>query len=123
VGGGVNYRGRQVIGSKGADTIRDPASPASAIDDPSVGPLDYVYAKPYTTAVLSFNYSYRFNKNHTIGVDLKIDNLFDYDKPLYVNTILRPVNGDLTDPGRVATPNRFSWVVPRNYTLSATWKF
>jgi outer membrane receptor protein involved in Fe transport len=123
VGGGVNYRGRQVIGTRGADTIRDPASPSAAIDDPSVGPLDYVYAKPYATAVLSFNYLYRINKNYTIGLDLKIDNLFDYDQPLFVNTILRPVNGDLTNPGRVATPNRFSWVTPRNYTLSATLKF
>jgi outer membrane receptor protein involved in Fe transport len=123
VGVGANYRGKQVIGTKGADTIRDPANPTSAIDDPRVGPLDYVYAKAYTTAVVSFNYTFRLTKDSNVGLDFKIDNLFDYDQPLYVNTVLRPVNGDLTNPGRVSTGNRFSWVVPRNYTLSASLKF
>lgn len=122
-GGGVNYRGRQVIGTKGADTIRDPANPAQAIDDPSVGPLDYVYMHSYATATLSLDYTWRMKKGRAIVFDFKVDNLFDYSKPIYVNTILRPVNGDLTNPGRVATPNRFAWLTPRNYTLTATFKF
>lgn len=123
IGGGINYRGRQVIGTKGANTIADPANPKVAIDDPSVGALDYVYMKSYVTGTLSFDYTYRINKKYTVGLNLKIDNLFDYDDPIYVNTVMRPIGGDLTNPGRVATPNRFSWIAPRSYTLTATLKF
>ncbi|MSU50708.1 MAG: hypothetical protein EXS37_16745, partial [Opitutus sp.] len=36
VGAGLNYRGGQVIGYRGADTIRDPRNPGQAIDDPAV---------------------------------------------------------------------------------------
>lgn len=123
VGGGVNYRGRQVIGTRGGDTIRNPAAPNQAIDDPSVGPYDYVYSKPYAVGTLTFNYTKRLNKKYTVSFDLKIDNLFDYDQPLYFNTLQRPVGGDLTNPGRVATPGRFSWVTPRNFMFSTRLKF
>lgn len=123
IGAGANYRGKQVIGNRGGDTIRNPANAALAIDDPAAGPFDYVYSDPYTVAVLTFNYSKRFRKKYTVSFDLKVDNVFDYDKPLYYNTILRPPGGDLTNPARVATPSRFSWVMPRNYTLTTTLKF
>ena len=123
VGGGVNYRGKQIIGTRGADTIRNPANPTQAIDDPAVGPYDYVYTDPYAVATLTFNYTRRINKKYTISFDLKIDNLFDYDKPLYVNTVLRPVGGDLTNPARVDTPARFSWLTPRNFLFTTSLKF
>ncbi|HEX2862773.1 MAG TPA: TonB-dependent receptor plug domain-containing protein, partial [Lacunisphaera sp.] len=35
-GAGVNYRGREVIGFRGSDTIQDPSNPTGAIDDPTV---------------------------------------------------------------------------------------
>ncbi|MEJ1974101.1 MAG: TonB-dependent receptor [Lacunisphaera sp.] len=38
-GAGVNYRGREVIGNKGADVIANPSAPAQSIDDPSASPL------------------------------------------------------------------------------------
>ncbi len=123
VGGGVNYRGRQIIGTKGADTIRDPANRNQSIDDPAVGPLDYVYMEPYATGTLTFSYSRRIRQKYTLGFDLKIDNLFDYAKPIYVVTILRPPGGDLTNPARIASPNRFSWATPRNFTFSTSLKF
>ena len=34
LGAGVQYRGREIIGNRGADTIVDPNNPARAIDDP-----------------------------------------------------------------------------------------
>lgn len=123
VGGGVNYRGRQIIGTKGADTMRDPANRNLTIDDPSVGALDYVYMDPYATATLTFSYSRRIRQKYTVTFDLKIDNLFDYDQPIFVNTILRPPGGDLTNPARVGTPNRFSWATPRNFMFSTSLKF
>lgn len=123
VGAGVNYRGRQVIGTHGGDTIRNPASPNTAIDDPAVGPYDYVYADPYAVGTLTFNYTKRFQRKYSVSFNLKIDNILDYDKPLYVNTIDRPVGGDLTNPGRVEVPARFNWVTPRNFTFSTTVRF
>jgi len=123
VGAGVNYRGKQVIGTRGGDTIRNPASANTAIDDPNAGPYDYVYADPYAVGTITLNYTLRFQRKYTVSFNLKVDNLFDHDEPLYVNTIDRPVGGDLTNPGRVATPARFTWVTPRNYTFTTTLKF
>ena len=123
IGAGLNYRGRQIIGTKGADTVRTSASANTAIDDPAVGPYDYVTADPYVLGTLTFSYSRRLGQKYRLGLDLKIDNVLNYDEPLYVGTILRPPGGDLTNPARVATPNRFSWATPRNFMLSTSLKF
>jgi outer membrane receptor protein involved in Fe transport len=123
LGGGVNYRGRQVIGNKGADTIRNPADPAQAIDDPRVGPLDAVYAGPYAAGTFTIKYTRRIGRNYTLGFDLKIDNLFDYDKPLYYTTVARRENGDLSNPVTITTPYRYSWLTPRNYLFTTSLKF
>jgi hypothetical protein len=123
VGGGVNYRGRQVIGNKGADTIRSPADPTQAIDDPRVGPLDAVHANPYATGTLTIKYTRKIGRNYTLGFDFKIDNLFDYDKPLYYTTVARRENGDLSNPVTITTPYRYSWLTPRNYLFTTSLKF
>lgn len=123
VGAGVNYRGRQIIGNRGADTIRNPANPAQAIDDPSVDAKTPVYADDYIVGTLTMSYSRRIAEKYTLEVALKIDNLFDYDKPLYYNTVMRPPGGDLTNPARVATPARYAWVTPQNFTLTTTLRF
>ncbi|HRE83250.1 MAG TPA: TonB-dependent receptor [Opitutaceae bacterium] len=123
VGGGINYRGKQVIGNRGGDTIRDPSNPNGAIDDPKVGPFDYVYTDPYTVGTVTLNYNFRLKRKYNIVLNLKVDNLFDYDQPLYYNSVLRPMNGDLTNPARVATPARYSWVTPRSYVFTTTFKF
>ena len=123
LGGGLNYRGREVIGSRGAETIRNPSNPAAAIDNPAVSAYDMVYRKPYVSGTLAFNYTRKLGRKFTLGVDFKIDNLFDYSQPLYYNTVLRPPGGDLTNPARVPTPSQFAWLTPRNYTLSAALKF
>ena len=123
VGAGVNYRGRQAIGYRGGDTMVDPAVPTTAIDDPAVGALDPVWVRGYTTATLVFGYSTKLTPKYGLQVDLKIDNLLDYSKPLYVGTVQRPVNGNLSMPARVATPSNLYYLTPRNYTLSATLRF
>lgn len=123
VGFGVNYRGKQVIGYRGADTIVNPANPLTAIDDPTATALDPVYMDPYTVGTATFNYTRKVWKNKVLSVDLKISNLFDYDKPIYYDTIMRPRDGNLQTPARVATPNRFAWVAPRSYTLTTTLRF
>jgi hypothetical protein len=35
----------------------------------------------------------------------------------------RPVGGDLTNPARVDTPARFSWLTPRNFLFTTSLKF
>ncbi len=123
IGGGVNYRGRQVIGNKGADTIRNPADPTQASDDPRVGPLDAVYSDPYAAGTFTIKYTRRIGRNYTLGFDLKIDNLFDYDKPLYYSTVARRENGDLGNPVTITTPYRYSWLTPRNFLFTTSLKF
>ncbi len=123
VGAGYNYRARQAIGYRGADTIVDPNNPTSAIDNPSVSALDPVYARGYGTATAIFGYNFKVTPKYTLVLDLKIDNALNYDKPLYTSTVQRPANGDLTTPARVATPVQYFYLIPRNYTFSATVRF
>ncbi len=121
-GGGVNYRGREVIGFRGADTIRNPANAAAAIDDPAVDAFTPVYRPSYYTATAVFGYSRKIF-DHPVRFDLRIENVLNEDVPLYYATALRPRNGDLSDPGRVATPSLFSYITPRNFMLTTTVSF
>lgn len=122
LGGGVNYRGREVIGFRGADTIRNPANAAAAIDDPSVDAFTPVYRPSYYTATAMFGYSRRV-RNYPVRFDLRIENLLGEDMPLYYNTVQRPPGGDLANPARVATPNLFSYITPRNYMFTVSVSF
>lgn len=123
IGGGFNYRGREIIGYRGADTIVSPTNSRLAIDDPTASPVDPVYRQPYTIAIASLGYERRLGQNLRLSLDLKVENLFNNDPVLYYNTALRPPGGDLTTPARVATPYQFSLLAPRNYTLTATLRF
>lgn len=123
IGGGFNYRGREIIGYRGADTIENPANPRLAIDDPNASPTDPVYRKPYTLAVASLGWEGRLGRGMRLSFDLKVENLFNNDPVLYYNTALRPPGGNLSTPARVATPYQFSLVAPRNYTLTASLRF
>jgi len=42
---------------------------------------------------------------------------------LYYTTAQRAPGGDITNPSRIATPSSFSFIVPRNYSLTATFNF
>ena len=123
VGAGVNYRGRQVIGNRGADTIRNPSNPAAAIDDPAVDAYTPVYRDPYSLVTATFAYSFKLPKSKRLNLNLKIDNVLNEDDPVYVSTVMRPPNGDVTNPARVTTPGFYSYIMPVNYTLSATVRF
>jgi hypothetical protein len=118
----MNYRGREVIGFRGADTIRNPANPAAAVDDPGVDAFTPVYRPSYYTATALFGYTRRIFE-YPVRFDLRIENLLDEDKPLYYNTVLRPPGGDVSNPSRVSTPNLFSYLTPRNYMFTMTVSF
>jgi outer membrane receptor protein involved in Fe transport len=124
VGGGMNYRGAQVIGYRGNDTIVDPTNSTRAIDDPSVGPYDTVKSDAYYNVTLNFGYRWKFSEKLTFDFDLKVDNLLDDHDPIYIATTLRPRNGDLNSPARVTVPGGQWWrQTPRNYTFSVTTRF
>jgi hypothetical protein len=123
VGGGINYRGPQVIGYRGSDTIVDPANPNGVIDDPSVGPYDTVKSDSYYNTTLNFGYSWKRSERLTFDFDFKIDNVLDDHDPIYINTVLRP-RTDLSSPARVTVPGGLWWrQTARNYTFSVTAKF
>jgi outer membrane receptor for ferric coprogen and ferric-rhodotorulic acid len=122
LGAGVNYRGKEVIGFRGSDTIRNPANATAAIDDPSVDAFTPVYRPSYYTATAMFGYNRRIFE-YPVRFDLRIENLLDEDVPLYYNTVQRPPGGDLSNPARVATPNLFSYITPRNYMFTMSVSF
>ncbi len=122
VGYGLQFRGPQVIGYRGADTIVNPANPATAIDDPTVDAYTVVWQKAYFLATATVGYPVKI-AHHKIDFNLSITNLFNYDTPLYNTIGLRAREGDLTSPARVSYPRFYSYTTPRSFRLSATKTF
>ncbi|MSU67365.1 MAG: hypothetical protein CK548_03130 [Opitutia bacterium] len=131
-GFGVHYRGKMVVGYRGADTIVNPANPLTAIDDPSVDAYTPVYSKPHTTADVRFGYSWKLADRRTLAVNLNIQNLLNNRTPIYfvnlpggqtTNTILRNRNADVTSPAVYTVPAGFSYRTPINWTLTARLDF
>ena len=130
-GVGVNYRDKEVLGFRGSDTIVGPTNPAVAIDDPSVDAYTPVYRKAYHTGTATVAYTWRLAQGRSIAFNLRIDNLFGDDQVRYSQnvgsgtggTTMRPRNGDVSSPARVATPTAFAYPIPRNWTLSARLNF
>ena len=139
VGGGINYRGGQVVGYRGSDTIRNPANPALAIDDPTVDGSTPVFAPSYYKAVGSLSYTFKLKESgrklrpKTVQFDLNVDNLLNRREPIFANigdtvgtgvTQSRPRLGeDITSPARRTVPGNFSYLIPRSFTLSAKLNF
>lgn len=123
VGGGLNYRGREVIGFRGSDTIRSSSNAAAAIDDPNVDGYTPVYGSPYTTGTMTVGYWFKVKRRYRVNLEFKVDNLFNYDSPRYFSTLLRPPGGDVTNPARVSVPGSFYYINPRNVTFTTTLSF
>jgi outer membrane receptor for ferric coprogen and ferric-rhodotorulic acid len=125
VGGGINYRGREVIGYRGSDTIVDPSDPTrrTAIPDPSVSAYTPFYAAPYHLVVATLGYRFKATRSVVVSLDFRVDNVLDWTKPLYWGTTQRPPNGDISTPARVATPSLYSYVTPRNYLFTTNLSF
>jgi hypothetical protein len=137
VGFGVNYRGGQIIGNRGSDTIVDPANPAAAIDDPRYTAADPVLSESYYTTTATFSYTVSLKETRrflpkTVHFDLSIANLQNRRDPIYAwstgsqntsSTVFVPNNGSLSDPSRHAVAGNFFYVEPRNFTLTARMDF
>ena len=131
-GFGLHYRGKMVVGYRGADTIVNPANPTTAIDDPSVDAYTPVYSKSYTTSDARFGYTWKLRDRRTVQLNLNIQNLFNNTTPMYfvnlpggqtTNTILRNRNADVTSPAVYTVPAGFSYRTPINWTLTARLDF
>jgi hypothetical protein len=119
----MQFRGPQVIGYRGADTMVNPAAPTTAIDDPKVDAYTVVWQKAYYLATATVGYPVKLFGRQKIDLNLSITNLFNYDVPLYNTSGLRAANGDLASPARVSYPRFYSYTVPRSFRLSATYQF
>jgi hypothetical protein len=122
VGYGMQFRGPQVIGYRGADTIVNPAAPTAAIDDPNVDAYSVVWQKAYYLATATIGYPVKVARRK-IDLNLSITNLFNYDLPLYNTAGLRATNGDLASPARTSYPRFYSYTTPRSFRFSATTTF
>ena len=123
VGYGMQFRGPLVIGYRGADTMVNPANPATAIDDPKVDAYTVVWQHAYFLATGTIGYPVKLSGRKRAEINLSVANLFNFDEPLYNTAAVRPPNGDLTSPARVSYPRAFSYVTPRSFRLSVTTTF
>ncbi|PTY00372.1 TonB-dependent receptor plug domain-containing protein [Opitutus sp. ER46] len=124
VGAGWRYRGPMVIGYRGADQLPNPTSPTTAaIDDPDVSAYTAIWERGYGLANVTLGYPWKFRKNQTIVFNLTIDNVFNYDNPIYISTVSRAYGNDFTQYARVQVPGGFTYERPRTYTLSARYEF
>ena len=123
LGYGMQFRGPQVIGYRGADTIVSATNPLLAIDDPKVNAYTVVWQKAYFLGTATIGYPVKLFGRQKVDLNLSITNLFNYDTPLYNTIGLRAANGDLTSPARVSYPRYFSYTTPRSFRLSATRTF
>lgn len=122
IGLGANYRGREIIGFRGADTIVNPSNPTTTIDNPSVDAYTPVYSDSYIVATTALSYRFKLRDKSDMTVALNVGNLLNYRKPRFYSTAMRAPNGDLSNPSRIAVPGSFYYVDPRTITMSITWK-
>ncbi|MSU64753.1 MAG: hypothetical protein EXS38_01325 [Opitutus sp.] len=146
LGGGVQFRGGQVIGYRGSDTIRDPKNPNAVLPDPAYavngvfnGANVPLWAPSYFKGVLTASYTVKLKESRarlrpkTIQFDFNVDNLFNRKDVIYSNindtvqtgvTLLRPrVGEDITSPAHRTVPGNFGYLVPRNCTISAKMNY
>ncbi len=123
LGYGMQLRGPQVLGYRGADTIVNPANPATAIDDPKVDAYTVVWQKAYFLGTATVGYPVKLFAGRKVELNLTVTNLFNYDLPLYNSTALRATNGDLSTPARTTYAKGYSYTTPRSFRLSATTMF
>ena len=133
----LNYRGRQVLGGRTADTIPDPSNPNVAIPDPTRGATNYVFAGGYGKSSANFSYTVTLKEAgrrlapKTIQFDLAIDNLFNMSKPIIENapnstsnsTVTVARNNDISNPGIMTIPGTYNFTPPRSYMLTAKMNF
>ena len=119
---GVRWSGKRIIGDRANDTMRDPANPGRAIDDPERTVFTMVYAPEDSTTVTgTLAYSFRLFER-SVQANLVVNNLLNDRSVTYLGTVQRPRDGDYTSPAREAVPNGFSFKQPVNFNLTFSVK-
>ena len=126
VGAGVRYRGKQVAGFRGPDTMVDPANPTRAIDDPTVDAYTPFYTPDdFYLVTGTLGYSWRLKDGREVRANLVINNLLNDRGPIYRNSdegALRPKGGDYTSPARESVPEAYGLKQPISFNLTMTLK-
>ncbi len=125
---GYQYRGREVLGNRGADTIVDPANPTRAIDDPNRSSSTLIYSTPDSTVTGTLGYLWRL-RGRNIQLQLVVNNLLN-DHAIFwttstngtATTALRPRDGNYNSPARETVPVGFGQKAPISFNLSASWR-
>ncbi len=126
LGGGVQYRGKQIVGYRAADTIVNPADPTRAIDNPAVNAYTPVFTpSSYYTVVSTIGYTLRLKDRRQVEFNLKVDNVLDAQGPLYAgnSSVLRPLGGNYSSPARETVANIYMLRQPVSFTFTTTLKF
>ena len=128
VGAGVRWRDKQIIGSRGSDTIVDPNNPLRAIDNPNVDAYTPVYTpEDYYIVTTTMSYTWRFKNRRELQANLVINNLLNDRGPQYSSiaqtaSALRPLGGDYRSPARETVPISFALKQPISYNFQLTLK-
>ena len=124
-GAGVQYRGKQIVGFRAADTIVNPADPTRAIDNPNVDAYTAVFTpNSYHTVVATLGYTLRLKNRRQLDFGLKVDNVLNSQGPLYAagSSVLRPLGGNYSSPARETVANIYMLKPPISFTFTTTLK-
>ena len=125
LGAGVQYRGKQIVGYRAADTIVNPANPATAIDNPNVDAYTPVFTpNSYHTVVATLGYTLRLENRRQLDFGLKVDNVLNSQGPLYAagSSALRPLAGNYSSPARETVANVYMLKQPISFKFTTTLK-
>jgi hypothetical protein len=139
-GAAIYYVDRDRAGVRGADTIPNPNynanQPVSStnrpwVDDPSVDSNTIIWVKRPFEVTGMFGYTRRLQgggwlNGKQLEVQLLVRNLLNGREVYWQDdgVTLRPPNGDINAPSRVAVPGRIAqYQRPINYELTATIRF
>jgi hypothetical protein len=125
LGAGVQYRGKQIVGYRAADTIVNPADPTRAIDNPNVDAYTAVFTpNSYHTVVATLGYTLRLKERRQVEFNLKLDNVLNSQGPLYAgnSAVLRPLGGNYSSPARETVANIYMLKQPISFMFTTTLK-
>jgi len=131
LGAGVQWQGSTRYANLGNQTILDPSNPLPyAIDDPTVGPSNWLYLKGSYQSQASVHYRWERANGNILDLSLRINNPINDHDPIYgeANTpfgsSMRQPAGDLTKPNRVPVPDQVSrFPEPINFRLAISYTF
>ncbi len=126
VGSGVQYRGRQIVGYRAADSIVNPANAAAATDNPNVDAYTAVFTpNSYYTVVARIGYTLKLKDRRDLIFNLAANNVLNAQGPIYASgsTALRPLKGDYSSPARETVANIYALKEPISFKFTTTLKF